>query len=411
MESSMIFRLAVILFLSLPALALASGEAVTEAEALQLFLGQSLEARREALIVESVGAGLRAGAQASNLEVAYQIEDAAGVRDDFLTFRQQLPLTGRLGLLRDSADAASSAAGLAAERELQSIAYSVRSSFNEVLYRERVLGRLRQGAGLLERVVGILARREREGQGSGYDLLRAEQELAETRISTAEAEVALSIARLRFGSFFDPDLRMESAPLVGDLEPTGSMPEPDEAIQRALSLRTDLRALVAEAEHRELERRAARRRRFPEPTLTAGWKRTRVLSLDDTGFVASVTVPLPVFDGGGATAARAGADRQRAELEARILEREIRAEVLAALARERSARQIAQRHGQEIERRAGELRRIAQLAYDEGEHGILELLDAHRASLAMELRALAVRYSAKNAEIDRNRAIGAEVNP
>ncbi len=75
------------------------------------------------------------------------------------------------------------------------------------------------------------------------------------------------------------------------------------------------------------------------------------------------------------------------------------------------ARQAAQRHGKNVEQRASELREIAQLAYDEGESGILELLDAHKTSLAMELRALAVRYAAKSAEIDRNRAIGVEVQP
>ena len=60
---------------------------------------------------------------------------------------------------------------------------------------------------------------------------------------------------------------------------------------------------------------------------------------------------------------------------------------------------------------AVELNRIARLRYDEGESGILELLDAHRTSLTMRLRALATRYEAKIAEIDRNRVIGNEVKP
>ena len=82
----------------------------------------------------------------------------------------------------------------------------------------------------------------------------------------------------------------------------------------------------------------------------------------------------------------------------------------AALARERTARQVAERQGEEILLRAGELRRIAELAYEEGEAGILDLLDAYRTSLATELRALTVRYEAKRAEIDRDRAMGVEVN-
>ena len=40
----------------------------------------------------------------------------AGVRDEFLTFEQELPVTGRRGLLLERAEAAASAVGLAAER-------------------------------------------------------------------------------------------------------------------------------------------------------------------------------------------------------------------------------------------------------------------------------------------------------
>lgn len=404
-------RVAFVFVLMLPSVALASSETVTEGDAIRQFLEESPQARTVPLIVQSVGAELRVDGRVSNPNVAYQVEDAAGVRDEFLTFQQELPITGRRGLLRERAEAASSAAGLAAERNLQADGYAVRVSFYEVLYRENALDRLQRGAKLLERVVEILDRREHEGEGSGYDLLRAEQELVEIWIATAEAEAGLSIARSRFGSFFDPALRFETAALEGDFGLTDPIPDPNEAVERALSQRADLSALLAEAQRQDLERRAALRRRFPEPTLTAGWKRTEALGFADTGFLASLTVPLPIFDRGQIAVVRATADRQRAELEAEILEREIRAEVQAALARERAARQAAQRYGEEIERRAGELREIAQLAYDEGESGILELLDAHRTSLAMELRVLAARYEAKSAEIARDRAIGIEVKP
>jgi cobalt-zinc-cadmium efflux system outer membrane protein len=403
--------MAVIIMLFLPAVASASGEAVTEAQAIRLFLEQSPQARRVPLIELSVGASRRSVAPISNPEVAYQVEDAAGVRDDFLTFQQKLPITGRRGLVRDSADVAASAAGLAAEQDLLAAATTIRALFYEILYREGTLDQRLQGVERLERVVEMFATREREGEGSGYDLLRSEQELADVGIATSDAEAALAVARSRFGAFFDPEFGMEFARLDGDLDLTGALPEPEDAIERALSQRGDLRALRADAQSLDLERRAARRRRFPEPTLLAGWKRTRVLGLDDTGFIASLTVPLPFFDRGQATTSRATADRERADLDVEILEREIRADVQAAIVRERAARQNAQRHGKEVERRAGELRRIAELSYDEGEAGILELLDAYRTSLAMELRALSVRYEAKRAEIDRDRAIGVEVMP
>jgi cobalt-zinc-cadmium efflux system outer membrane protein len=404
-------RVAVVLVLLIPTSAATSGEPVTESDAIRLFLEESPQARRVPVIMQSADAASRVEARVANPDIAYQIEDAAGVRDEFLTFQQELPITGRRGLVREGADAAVSSARLAADQNLLTTASTVRVSFYEVLYRESTLDRLQQGTERLERVVDVLARREREGEGSGYDLLRAEQELAEIEIATSEAEAALAVARSRFGAFFDPERKMESARLEGGLEPSGELPVPEVAIERALAQRGDLMALRAETQRLDLERRAARRRRFPEPTLTAGWKRTRVLGIDDTGFIASLTVPLPVFDRGQVIATRASADRERAELELEILSREIRADVQAALAREQAARQAAQRQSRDVEQRAGELRRIAELAYDEGETGILELLDAYRSSLATELRVLAVRYAAKRAEIDRDRAIGVEVKP
>lgn len=410
MASPLRARVAVLIcFLSISVSAVTSDAPVTEPEAIRLFLEESPQAQRVSVIVRSADAASRVEAPVANPEIAYLVEDAAGVRDEFLTFQQKLPITGRRELVRDSADAAAEAAGLAAERDLRISASALRQSFYEVLYRTSVSERLWQGAERLERVVEILAMREREGEGSGYDLLRAEQELVEIGIDGAESEAALSVARSRFGAFFDPGLNMESARLSGDLQPTDRPPEPEQAIELALAQRGDLEALRAESQRLELERRAARRQRFPEPTLLAGWKRTSALGFDDTGFTAALMVPLPVFDRGKFSAEHASAQRERAELDAEILEREIRAEVQAALARERAARQAAERHGDGVAQRAAELRRIAELAYAEGEAGILELLDAYRTSLAMELRALALRYEARRAEIDRDRAIGVEV--
>jgi outer membrane protein TolC len=389
----------------------ASTAAVSEVEAIRLFLEQSPQARRVPVIEQSVDAALRVETRVANPDVAYQVEDAAGVRDEFLTFQQELPITGRRGLLNDRAEIAASAAALGAEDDLRRDVYALKEVFHEVLYRERVLETLREGGERMERTVEILTQREREGEGSGYDVLRAEQELADLRMTLAAAVASLSASRSRFGSFFDPDLHMNAASLEGDLTPTGTIPDVRQATASALEQRLDLRSLSAERERMDLEYKAARRRRFPEPVLTAGWKRTEALGLSDTGYIAALAVPLPIFNRGSRDSARATAEGERIALDAEILTRRIRAEVQAAVAREQATRQAAERYGEDIEPRAIELNRIARLKYDEGESGILELLDAHRTSLTMQLRALAARYEAKVAEIDRDRVIGNEVKP
>ncbi len=411
MEMSWRARVALVSTVLTASVVPASPGAVTDAVAVRTFLEQSPQARRVQVVERSADATLRMETRVPNTDVAYQVEDAAGVRDEFLTFEQELPITGRRGLLNERAEIAAEAAGLSAERDLRAEAFELKQSFHEVLYRERVLERLRIGARLLERTVEILEQREREGEGAGYDVLRAEQELAELRMTTADADAALLAARSRFGSFFDPGSNMYAARLEGDFTPSDPIPELEQAVVQALEHRLDLRSLSAERERLDLERRAARRRRFPDPVLSAGWKRTEALGLSDTGYVAALTIPLPIFDRGRFAAARASSEGERVALEAEILTRRIRAEVRAAVAKEKAARSAARRYGDEVDQRAGELHKIARLKYDEGESGILELLDAHRTSLTMQLRALAARYEAKIAEIDRNRVIGNEVTP
>ena len=411
MESSRKARVAFMFVLMSSAITLASSGPVTEGEAIRLFMEQSPRARQVPLVVRSVDAELRVDARVANPEINYQVEEAAGVRDEFLTFQQGLPITGRRELLGRRAEAAATAAGLVAERDLLAEAYDLKRSFHEILYRERVLERLRYGAELLERMAEVLESREREGEGSGYDVLRAEQELAELRMTAAEAGADLAATRARFGSFYDPALNMGSVVVEGDLIPESNIPAIEQAIGDAVAQRLDLQSLVARQRRLDLERRAARRMRFPEPTLTAGWKRTEAVGLSDSGYVAGLMVPVPIFNRGRFDAARATAEGEHVELEAEILVRRIRADVQAVVARERATRGAARAYGEDVERRADELQRIARLKYDEGENGILELLDAHRTSLTMQLRALSARYEAKIAEIDRDHVIGNEVKP
>jgi cobalt-zinc-cadmium efflux system outer membrane protein len=218
-------------------------------------------------------------------------------------------------------------------------------------------------------------------------------------------------SRARFGSFFDDSRDMGSAALEGDLSLSGALPAAEEAMTLALANRTDLRALHEEGRHQELERKAARRRRFPNPTLMAGWKRTEALDESDTGFVASLMVPLPLFDRGTFAEDYAGVVAQQVDLRKELLEREIRSEVMAALAGAQAARDAVEQLGAAAEQRAVELRHITQLAYDEGEKDILELLDVLRSSLRMERQLLALQHEAKLAQIELNRVMGQEVGP
>ena len=89
----------------------------------------------------------------------------------------------------------------------------------------------------------------------------------------------------------------------------------------------------------------------------------------------------------------------------------IAAEVHAASAAAAGARELAERYRDDSVSRAAELVAIATAGYEEGEFGIIELLDAHRVGLSAELRALELSASARRAAVELDRATGRGMTP
>ena len=58
-----------------------------------------------------------------------------------------------------------------------------------------------------------------------------------------------------------------------------------------------------------------------------------------------------------------------------------------------------------------DLTKIARVSYEEGEIGILELLDSYRINRHAQLRLVDLESMAKEAQIALDRAVGEEVNP
>ena len=72
-------------------------------------------------------------------------------------------------------------------------------------------------------------------------------------------------------------------------------------------------------------------------------------------------------------------------------------------------RQAVEEYRLLFEEQGPQLERIAQVAYQEGEIGILELLDAYRVRRLSILRTLELTTATKQAEIGLERAVGKPV--
>src|SRR5262249_47406212 len=180
----------------------------------------------------------------------------------------------------------------------------------------------------------------------------------------------------------------------------------------AFEARGDRKAYEDQLQQLSWERRAAERLRIPEPVVSAGMKRVQTSQVTDTGHIISVNVPLPFFSSRSRKeSAVADAASRRVETEKRVLEQQIASEVKAAYESTRLRRRLAEEYQKKVGSKNVELTQVALVAYQEGEHRVLELMDAFRVRLNSQLRVLDLVASAKQAEIELERAVGEGVFP
>jgi cobalt-zinc-cadmium efflux system outer membrane protein len=303
--------------------------------------------------------------------------------------------------------AASAAVG-ASEAESTFILWGLRSDVRLAFYslvraqeREAVL---RRGIEEITRLRRILSDREKEGEGSKYDRLRAEREIAELRAEQTIAETLIVQARAALLAFLPKDT--DTPQVTGTLVSPPSVP-PAELLDRAFRARGDYRAEDGQIQRFRLEQTAAGRLRFPEPVVSAGLKRADNTRGDtDAGPVVSLTLPLPLFNRGTTEVQRFQAEETRARARRDVLAQQITAQVEGAYQTLLIRQRAADGYQKEISSRGADLTRIVQVAYQEGELGILELLDALRVSRQSQLRLLELQGAAREAEIELERVVG-----
>ena len=295
----------------------------------------------------------------------------------FYQIEQQLPITGRRGFLKQAGVAAVGATEAESAALLWSLRSDVRLAFYRLLTSQRREAAIGDGLRDLEEVIRVLRTREQEGEGSRYDRLRAERELAEYRSQLAMARTDVAQARAVVSGFLPPTTLVDR--VTGNLETIAVLPPVDLLVQRALAHRSEYLAEQRQIERYRLEGRAAERLRYPEPMATAGVKRGDVApGMRETSSAIGITVPLPLFNKGQTEVARWRAEQDRATARQSALERRIRAEVTGAAEALQLRKAAIAQYRNEVNQLGEDLSRITRLAYQEGEVGILELLDSYR---------------------------------
>jgi outer membrane protein TolC len=120
--------------------------------------------------------------------------------------------------------------------------------------------------------------------------------------------------------------------------------------------------------------------------------------------VFGLNLTIPLFDSGGRDAARWTAEGARITAERTAIEQEVRADVVRAAEALTLRQQAIADAGDDAT--AAELATTAEVAYREGEIGIVVWLDAVRTASRARMRDLERRLDVRLAEIALERAVG-----
>jgi cobalt-zinc-cadmium efflux system outer membrane protein len=378
---------------------------------------QRASRRRESFlrIIQVTEAEARTRTVYANPSVSFSWE-GAGYSAYFVEGSQSLPISGRLGYLRQAVGAAVAAADLSREGQLWSLRSDLRIAFFRMVAAQERVNALSSRIGEVEGLVRILRRREEEGEGSRYDRLRAERELIELRTDVIMARSLIAAAGAQLAAFLPEGTQVER--VRGNLKIVSEMPDPENLVRRALRTRADYQAEQRDRGRYLIEEQAARRLRIPEPVVSAGVERAEVTAgtganpfsnVTRNGLAFGVSVPLPILNSGRYEVARYRAEQEQADARIAVLARQIRTDVEGALTVLDVRREAQTAFEREMESSGPELVRITQTAYQEGEIGILELLDAYRVNGAANLRRLDLEAGVKEAFIELERAVGEEL--
>ena len=349
-----------------------------------------------------------------NPTVSYSREGAG--YNEFFEASQTLPLNGRMRYLREAGAAAVTVADAGREAALWSLQAELRVAFYGMLAAQERVRLLATAAAEVEQLIRILRQREQEGEGSRYDRIRAERELAELRTDGIAAGALVAASRARVHRFLPDGSQVQS--VKGVLAILAEPPATGALAARALDARADYRAEQRSVTRYTIEEQAARRLRIPNPEVSVGVKRADVISgsgpnpfadATRTGVVFNLSVPLQVFNSGRYEVARYQAEQAQAKARAAVLARQIGAEIEGAREVLTIRREALAAYERELAAEATELTRITRVAYEEGEVGILELLDSLRVNRLARARLLDLQAGVRDAFIELERVVGTKL--
>ena len=381
---------------------------LTESDALARLSTHSPRVRAIRSGVDLARVDVLAATRWPNPRVNVTRESVVGVTEYLALVSQPLPITGRRGLEEQGAAALVLASASRADDEVRRLQTDLRLAFADLVAAQTRERELTTTVDRLRELAGVLASREAAGDAAGFDRLRAERELLDVETDHSVAATNRVRGQAILASFFDDIPDPSRIVAVGrSISPAPLLPL-EALLEIAESARGDLVALRHEIEAATFAARAAGRRPIPEPEIVGGIKSLTVAG-GNIGSVIAVQLTLPLFDRARPEKALAAARDAQARARLDALRLVLRGQIAALRVAVVERRRGAERYRAEAIARADQIERIAQVSYDAGERGILELLDAYRIGSSARIRQAVLDATVRQAEIELEFVSGWEI--
>lgn len=388
------------LFLLISLQTTCDGYALSMEEAEKMFIENNLELRVKKAELKKAEAEVIETKLVLNPEAKYSLEslqNGGREREETYTLSQRIPIAGQRSKKIGTALKKRDARTLFYEHEKAGLLAQMKQSYYRALL-------LQENAKAMESIIEMIRdveekteERFKAGDVSEAELMKvaAERRKLLRSLEGLKTEVTVEKKKLALMLYLPDD----TFDLKDVFRYRASSLEKKDLVVRALEDRTDVKAQAALIEVSGSFLSLSRREAVPPVAIEAGYKR-RTGGFE--GFVFGLSIPLPVFDRNQGKIALAQAELEQEKLNYELLKKNAAHEVNLLYEKITSFQARVSDITEQLHV-TKEITKISLIAYEEGETGIIELLDAVRTEkeLLMEYNTLVYEYWAAVFEMEK----------
>jgi cobalt-zinc-cadmium efflux system outer membrane protein len=331
---------------------------------------------------------------------------------EYFSFSQLIEVAGKRGLRMESSGFATEAAESDLRDAVRIFSNMVRDAYYKLLQTLKDRGLAQEIVDHYQVITKANTLRIKSGDISESDFLRVKMEAMRAQSDLDNAQAAMEQAQAELAMVLrwpDNSLQFEAKEQWPQVKDIGQSLGKEALMDKALQQRPDLLADKQRAQQAEKELELARRLKYPDVTVNAGYARDPSNNALNSFFVG-VNVPVPLFYQYQGEADKAAVKMNQNQLAVEQTTLNIRNDVASALATWNSADKIVQRFQGGLLDDALTVRDSAELAYGKGATSVLDFIEAQRSYKNVMRDYTAAMINRANAYYDLAKSLGEEPN-